>query len=164
MTTRPPLQPADEPARSHVLDADILAQLDAAMTPEPLDAQAHARIKTRLLRRLASEGTPRHLTRHADSNDWQRFGHGLSMKVLHEAGGIMSYLVRLAPGAQLPGHRHPVDEECVVLEGAVQIGDLHVDAGGFHLGRKDVLHDVLRSEDGAVIYLRGAVPEISLVI
>ena len=68
------------------------------MTPEPLDAQAHARIKTRLLRRLASEATPQHLTRHADSNDWQRFGHGLSMKVLHEAGGIMSYLVRLAPG------------------------------------------------------------------
>ena len=76
----------------------------------------------------------------------------------------MSYLLRLAPGAALPAHRHPVDEECVVLEGEVQIGTLRVGAGGFHLGRKDVLHDRLCSAGGALIFLRGAIPEADLAV
>jgi hypothetical protein len=37
-----------------------------------------------------------------------------------------------------------------------------VAAGGFHLGRQGVLHDRLCSQDGALIYLRGAVPEAAL--
>jgi len=86
------------------------------------------------------------------------------IKVLHEAAGVMSYLLRLAPGASLPAHRHPVDEECVVLEGEVQIGSLRVAAGGFHLGRRDVLHERLESAGGALNFLRGAVPEANLAL
>ena len=163
MTTRSPVRHLSAATES-VLDADILAKLDAAVAPQPLDVQAQVRIKSRLLQRIAADTTPRHRTVHADAGQWQNFGAGLTLKVLHEAGGIMTYLVRMAPGASLPGHRHPVDEECMVLEGAVQIGDLHVAAGGFHLGRKDVLHDVLSSKEGAVIFLRGAVPEIALCV
>ena len=149
---------ADEP----VLDAELLAQISAAIEPEPLDEVTQARIKRNLLRRIAQSSTPQHLTARPGPADWQPFGSGVSIKVLHESQGIMSYLLRLAPGAALPAHRHPVDEECVVLEGEVQIGELRVGAGGFHLGRRDVLHDRLCSTAGAVIYLRGAVPEAAL--
>ena len=147
-----------------VLDADVLAWLDQAVVPETVDPAAQARVKGRLLRRIAAESTPRHLTVAADDGGWQPFGPGLTMKVLHHEGDTMSYLVRLAAGASLPAHRHPVDEECVVLEGEMCIGDLVVGAGGYHLGRHGVLHDKLTSPGGALIFLRGAVPEVSLAL
>jgi len=143
------------------LDGASAGLIAEAFGAEPLDPAASARIKKRLLQRIAAESTPRHLTRPAGDDGWQPFGDGLAVKVLHEAGGVMSYFVRLAPGAALPAHRHPIDEECVVLEGEVQIGDLRVAAGGFHLGRQDVLHDRVRSDGGALIFLRGAAPELA---
>jgi anti-sigma factor ChrR (cupin superfamily) len=158
--------PPDETA----LDAEFVSLLDAALVadtpgaPDPADHAAAARVRQRLQRRIAAGSTPRHVTVQADSGDWQRFGTGIDIKVLYESGGVMSYLLRMAAGAQLPAHRHPVDEECMVLEGEVRIGALRVAAGGFHLGRKDMLHDVLHTEGGALIFLRGAAPEVALVI
>ncbi len=164
MNTKPPSLP-DTPA----LDADLAWRITEAIAletdePEPLDAAMQARIKRRVLRRIAADNTPRHLTHHAGEDGWQPFGEGVRIKVLHEAGGIMSYLLRLAPGAGLPAHRHPIDEECVVLEGELHIGNLCVAAGGFHMGRKDVMHDRLVSPHGALIFLRGAIPEAALAV
>ncbi|MCE2916446.1 MAG: cupin domain-containing protein [Rubrivivax sp.] len=161
MTRHPedPTEQRDEP----VLDADVLALLDEGLAPVPLDAQAQARIKKQLLRRIASDTLSEHTTVAPGDQGWAPFGKGLTIKRLHEADGVLSCLVRLAPGAVLPAHRHPVDEECVVLEGEMQIGDIRLGPGGFHLGRRGVLHDRLRSGDaGALIYLRGAVPEAAL--
>lgn len=154
-----------ETNREPVLDDALVEQLNEALAEdtEPLDAATQARIKQRVLRRIAADNTPRHATQQPEDG-WQPFGEGVRIKVLHEADGVMSYLLRLAPGAGLPAHRHPVDEECVVLEGEVQIGSLRVAAGGFHLGRRGVLHDRLQSEGGALIYLRGAIPEPMLAL
>jgi quercetin dioxygenase-like cupin family protein len=146
------------------LDEADAALIAAAIAPEPLGAAAHARIKRRLLQRIAADSTPRHLTVQPGPAGWQPFGAGVQLKVLHEAGGVMSYLVRLAPGAALAAHRHPIDEECVVLEGEVVIGELRVGAGGFHLGRREVLHDHVRSDGGALIFLRGAPPELETLL
>jgi anti-sigma factor ChrR (cupin superfamily) len=155
------------PAPPPVLDDDIAAWLDDALaTPagNGTDAQAQARVRSRLLRRVAADSTPRHATVHAAEGDWQPFGPGVSIKVLNEAGGVMSYLLRLAPGAKLLAHRHPIDEECVVLEGRMCIGELVLEPGSFHLGRQGVLHDRLHSPEGALIFLRGAAPEPELVL
>lgn len=156
------LRPADDHASA--LDDDIVDLLNGAVSPTPVDQAALARVKRRVLARIAEAQSTEHLTVRAEDGQWQPFGPGLTLKVLHEAGGVMSYLVRLAPGAVLPPHRHPMDEECMVLEGALRIGDLEVGAGGFHLGRQDVLHMPIVSEHGALIYLRGAPPEIGLMI
>lgn len=146
------------------LDADITALLDAAITPLPMADAAQACVKSRLLKRIAASSTERHSTVAADEGRWRELGGGLQLKVLHRDGDVMSYLVRMAPGSQLPAHRHPVDEECVVMEGAVSIGGRRIPAGGFHLGRKDVLHEPLVSDEGALLFLRGAVPEEALLL
>jgi anti-sigma factor ChrR (cupin superfamily) len=153
------------PGPDRPLDADIEALLDQAIEPAPLDAATQARIKSKLLRRIAQHTTDSHLTLKLAQGQWQPFGRGLQIKVLNAAeGGVLSYLVRMAAGSRLPAHRHPVDEECVVLEGEVRIGTLRIAAGGFHLGRKDVLHDDLHSVEGALIFLRGAAPELAQVV
>jgi hypothetical protein len=154
----------ESPVSDPPLDPELVARICASIEPEPVDPGTRSRIKSKLLRRIAADTTERHLTEQPRATRWQAFGEGLSIKVLHEAGGVMSYLLRMAPGASLPAHRHPIDEECVVLEGEVQIGVLRVGAGGFHLGRKDILHDRLCTTTGALIFLRGAVPEAKLAV
>ncbi|HSW06388.1 cupin domain-containing protein [Aquabacterium sp.] len=153
------------PDAEPVLDADIVDLLNGSATASTQgDALSMARVKRRVLARVAEDQRGQHLTVRAADGQWQPFGPGLSLKVLHECEGIMSYLIRLAPGASLPAHRHPIDEECVVLEGALRIGELEVGAGGFHLGRQDKLHMPIVSEKGALIFLRGAAPEATLLV
>jgi anti-sigma factor ChrR (cupin superfamily) len=158
MSTRP------LPPECDLLDADIVEHLHDALLPEPMDAALAARVKRRVLERIAEEQRPQHLTVQAGEGTWQPFGPGVQLKLLHANGDIWSYLLKLERGAQLPTHRHPIDEECVVLEGTVQVGELRVGAGGFHLGRKDVLHAPITAVDGALLFLRGARPEADLLV
>lgn len=139
-----------------------------ATDPDPADhalGAARARgIRRRLMERVADADTT-HLTIDAGGGDWQPFLDGVQIKVLHERDGVLSYLLRFAPGAALPPHRHPVDEECVVLEGRLQVGtQLEIGPGGYHLAHAGALHASVRSDTGAVIFLRGAVPEADQVI
>lgn len=116
-------------------------------------------IRRRLLERVADDDDS-HLTVAADGGEWQAFVDGVCIKVLREHDGVLSYLLRLAPGASLPAHRHPADEECIVLEGSLQVGTrTEVGPGGYHLAHQGALHARISTRAGATIFLRGAVPE-----
>lgn len=152
------------PADDLPLDDDLLEAIAADTLCEPVPVGVSSRIRHRLLERI-SQGESRHLTVQSSEDTWQAFQEGVMIKVLHEAEGVMSYLLRLAAGAVLPAHRHPVDEECVVLEGSVRIGtQLLVSAGGFHLARKDALHASITSDRGATLFLRGASPHPAVIV
>jgi quercetin dioxygenase-like cupin family protein len=147
-----------------VLDADLLAEFDAAHVAEAVPQDVAARIKLKLFQRIAA--ADKHLVAiPADADTWKPFLPGVSIKVLHRHGDMMSYLLRMAPGAVIPAHRHPYEEECVVLEGSLHIGDVRLSAGGFLLVHEGVLHDELvAEEDGATLYLRGARPRAEHVV
>ena len=116
-------------------------------------------MKHRLLERVADADCS-HLTVASEEGHWQAFGPGLHVKVLHEDGGTMSYLLRLEPGASLPAHRHPQDEECIVLEGTLRVGSrIEVGTGAYHRARRGALHATIFSDTGATLFLRGAVPQ-----
>ncbi len=116
-------------------------------------------IKRRLLERVA-DADESHLTIAADAGDWKPFVRGVTLKVLHEQGGVLSYLLRLEPGARLPPHRHPIDEECIVIQGRLQLGThTEIGPGGYHLAHRGALHPSITAPEGATIFLRGAVPE-----
>lgn len=146
------------------LAADTLQRLLSAPAADPADAAALARSRRRLLQGIAA-GETRLLTVPPADDGFQPFVDGVRIKVLHEAGGMMSYLLRFAAGAALPAHRHPADEACLVLEGELQIGaHLAVPAGGFHLAPAGSLHAPVASRGGALIFLHGAVPEVADLI
>ena len=146
-----------------LLDADLRAALDAAQPFEPVLPEVAARIKRRLLHRIAEVESPQ-VAVAPEQGQWRPFGPGVEIKVLYKREGIMSYLLRMAPGAELPNHRHPHDEECVVVEGFVQMGEVTMGPGGYLMERRDTLHPPLRTVDGAVIYLRGAAPHIDQLV
>lgn len=138
-------------------EADRLAA-DPASPDRPLD------LKRRVFERVA-DADRSHLTLGPGDGDWQPFLPGVEIKVLHHREQTLSYLLRLAPGASLPPHRHPQDEECVVLEGRLQIGShTRIDAGGYHLAHRGALHATVRTDTGATIFLRGAVPDADHVL
>ena len=140
------------------LAPDLLEALAAAQVADPVPPAVSERIKHRLMYRIARAETG-HTTVHAGAEGWQRFQHGVDIKVLHEADGIMSYLLRLAPGAVVAAHRHPINEECMVIEGTLLIGkELEVSTGSFHLAHKNTLHAPISSIGGAIMFIRGATP------
>lgn len=116
------------------------------------------RVRARVLKTIAGESAALRDVVPAGMVAWRPFLPGIERQVLHESGGVMCYLLKFAPGAVLPAHRHPVDEECVVLQGSVRIGPLVLEAGSFQKVGRTVLDSDTSSDHGAVIYLRGAPP------
>jgi quercetin dioxygenase-like cupin family protein len=145
--------------RDPALDQDLLDAIALAQRAEPEDAAAIARVRSRVMQRIGQDSVRHHVAIDAAEGTWHKFLPGIARKVLHEQDGVMSYLLRFEPGAVLPAHRHPVDEECVVLEGRLRIGTLELGPGGYHHVPKDVLDADSTSDEGCVIYLRGATPK-----
>ena len=158
------MKPTPDRADTPLLDADTIAALNAGGTDDGLTPEVATRIRHRVLERIA-QAQAGHLTVHPGPSGWKPFSAGVQIKVLHRDGDAMSYLLKLAPGATLAAHRHRMDEECIVLEGRLRIGqELVVEAGGFHLARQGALHSVIGSDEGAIVFLRGAVPHAALIV
>jgi anti-sigma factor ChrR (cupin superfamily) len=153
MKTSPPRRPDND----DMLDDEVLAALNAAQASEPVDAGLAARVRRRLFDRIAQDEGAQ-VAVPLEAGTWRPFVPGVKIKVLHDSGGVMSYLLRMEAGSTLPNHRHPHDEECVVIEGRVQMGDVSMGPGGYLMERRDTLHPPLTTIDGATIYLRGASP------
>ena len=94
-----------------------------------------------------------------DDGEWMLIRPGLERKVLYRdpETGAESYLFRMEPGALIEGHHHASAEECLVLEGDLTIGDLRLNAGDYHVAARGSIHPNLRSQGGAVMFVRGAV-------
>ena len=77
---------------------------------------------------------------------------GISIKVLYEdkEKGEMTCLLRWAPGATLPFHRHPEIEQSYVIEGSFYDHDGIARAGEFVWRKPDSRHET-RSDEGCVI-------------
>jgi len=77
---------------------------------------------------------------------------GISIKVLYEdaAKGEMTCLLRWAPGARLPIHKHPEIEQTWVLEGSFSDHEGTARAGEFVWRTPGSVHET-HSEEGAVI-------------
>lgn len=93
----------------------------------------------------------------SEDGDWAVIRPGLERKLLSRdpTTGTVSYLIRLKAGAVIAEHQHARAEECLVLEGDVAIGELHLRAGDYHLAGEGTVHPVLRSRGGAVMFVRG---------
>ena len=138
--------------RSQVLPDDLLAQLAEAMTPIALPAGRAEAIKADVQERIRA-CRARLLTVRADEGEWVEFAPGVHCKLLYGDGRTRSFLLRFAPGARLPAHRHSAEEACFVLEGSAQLGNLEVRAGDFHLAQRGSVHGEITSRSGALLFL-----------
>ena len=142
---------------SERMDPALALALDARLRADGADdSELIARVKERIMQSVRAEADAGHRTVRASDDAWENVAPGIDRKILWESGPARSWMVRLAPGALFPAHLHPMDEECVVLEGSLRIGDILLHAGDFHVGRQESMHGVTSTDTGAVVYLRGA--------
>lgn len=145
------------------LDADILQLLAENQEPVELPTDLKARMRINILQQVAQEEAatlPGFKTIRANEGEWVQPLPGASIKILHQEGdsGLLTYLAKLDPGFEMPGHPHPYDEECIMLEGDLWLGELHLFAGDYHFAPKGVHHGRLRTDNGALVLLKGALP------
>jgi anti-sigma factor ChrR (cupin superfamily) len=81
---------------------------------------------------------------------WTERRPGVFWKVLWEEGDHKALLVRYAPGAAIPRHRHVGDEQVFVLEGSVSDDTGTCTAGNYVRRPPGCVHSV-RSNDGALV-------------
>jgi quercetin dioxygenase-like cupin family protein len=145
---------------THRLDPEVARAIEHHLTPaSPIDAALLERVRGRVMKEVTAEVQSLHTTvRTADLN-WQQVSPGVERKVLFEGVDSISVLLRIAAGTRVPGHTHPIDEECLVLEGTSRIGtELILLAGDFHVGRKGVPHADASTDTGAIVFLRESRP------
>jgi anti-sigma factor ChrR (cupin superfamily) len=139
-------------------DAAVLhGRIAQGLTPLPVPMARTSLLQQRLMARV-SQSAARHrglrTIRHGDA-PWQSLSEGVRACVLHDNGATRSALVEFAPGASLPSHRHAAHEECIVLRGSLQTGACHVGLHDYHLAPAGSRHSSIRSDEGAVAFLRG---------
>ena len=78
------------------------------------------------------------------------------MKTLHvdQLAQRATILVRMAPGASYPGHRHAGDEDCFVISGSLQIGDITMRTGDFQHAPAGSRHPVQTTDEGCLLFIQ----------
>jgi len=146
----------------------LFAKIKAKQTEQPSQAIAHEALKnkppdTEKVQENQEQSTTidNTLTIRAKEGEWVEIRPKVKIKPLYldRHAGSRSFLMQLQPGARWPTHEHTYDEECIVLEGDVRIGDLSVSAGDYHLAPKGVTHGELTSDKGALLFLRAGISD-----
>jgi hypothetical protein len=134
-----------------VVDALLLDMTEVA--PPPARAQA---LRARLVEQAHASARmlENTITVYAEAGEWQPVTQGVRSKKLYSDGGGRSFLLRLDPGAVLPTHAHDSDEECLVLEGEVQIAGLRMGPGDYQLACSGSSHAQIASPTGALLFIR----------
>ena len=147
------------------LEQDVVELLAKHQAAYPLPAQLKASMRTKLLDQVHAEEAaiqPGFKTIRANEGEWLEPLPGAKIKILHQEGSsdLLTYLARLAPGFEMQGHPHPYPEECLMLEGDLWLGELKLQAGDYHFAEQGLYHGRLRTETGALVLLKGALPPI----
>ncbi|MGH8602515.1 MAG: cupin domain-containing protein [Gammaproteobacteria bacterium] len=150
--------------KATLLPQDVMQALLEASAPLAPDPERALRVRRRLLRQARGSKHAGLTTVLKDEGGWTKLGPLVEMKLLRNDQESRSYLLKMHPGAVLPPHQHTLDEECLMLEGEVWIGDIHLCAGDYHVAAKGTPHGAIRTSTGGVAFLRGAHPEDRVAI
>jgi len=146
-----------------IIDQDIISDevmatlLEAAPSVPP----PHT-LRAKVLARIHGPTSMKELiTLRGDEGKWIQMRTGIEIKLLFQDQNSKSrsLLMRVHAGATFPAHEHDGVEECLVLEGEFNMGDLTLRAGDYHLAQQGATHAALTSRTGALLFFRTCVTE-----
>jgi quercetin dioxygenase-like cupin family protein len=148
-----------------VLDGVSLATLDllrrAPSRGEPVLSSASG--ATVYVRNSGTAAMSSQISRARDAV-WAEFGPGIRRRVVWQQGSETCYLAHAEAGASVPAHGHHVDEECLMLEGELFLGDILLRAGEFQLAPAGLEHGIVQAASETLLYVRGDnAPAVELV-
>ena len=103
-----------------------------------------------------SQKSPQTRTLRTEGLAWEPFAPGIDRKLLYvdKAAATQISLFRLSPGSGVMGHSHALMEECLVVEGEIEVDGITIRKGDLHLALPGSRHGPLTSRTGAVLYVR----------
>jgi anti-sigma factor ChrR (cupin superfamily) len=143
--------PADMRAEvAHLYDVSLaIASTAVPATPSP-------RVREALLARIAAPSN--HTVTAADGEWIETPMRGVRMKILaiDRVRDRVTMLLKAAPGARYPAHRHSGPEECFVLSGSLIVEGQVLRAGDFHHAEGESDHAELWTDEGVEVLLVAA--------
>jgi quercetin dioxygenase-like cupin family protein len=138
------------------------ALLSAVKEVELTDAQRRS-LRERVLAAASDCAPALTETVRGASIDWQPAWEGVWIQVLRRdtARDLQVTLIRMEPGARVPGHGHRKEEECMILDGEVRIGSHPVRRGDFHFVHAGAFHPDITTTLGALLLVRSEIPSFT---
>jgi quercetin dioxygenase-like cupin family protein len=151
----------DESLEEVVLSAawvGLFAQYLPVSNTDALDNQTAASLKKSVMQRIAPSPADSEQAKVASIRrdvDWVSLTKKLQVKLLHDDGTTISWLLRLLPGGRLQPHEHADGaEECMVLEGELSINGVLFKAGDYQIAYPGSVHYEVATETGAMLFLK----------
>lgn len=140
-------------------ELETLRPVIGAFTSWPTDVlRPSASLWERLAERIAAEtgeAPVMSAPRGPAEPEWEEVASGISCKLLatDTERGRVSMLVRLAPGAEYPPHRHAGVEELYLLDGELMIDDKTLHPGDYNRAEAGTADQRIWSETGCTCVL-----------
>lgn len=115
-------------------------------------------LRNRVLAGVQPKPAHLHIVRDFEGQ-WKPTGiPGIDAKVLFydREQSTVTTLVRMAPGAMLPRHRHSKNEQCLVVEGDIGSAGITLHAGDYQCALSGSVHDPIRTENGCLLLIMSA--------
>ncbi|MBV5293445.1 MAG: cupin domain-containing protein [Curvibacter lanceolatus] len=91
---------------------------------------------------------------------WIASGPGVQVCLLSGDAQVVSMLVRFEAGAGVNDHHHALDEDCLVLEGEMFLGDMLLQPGDYQLAPAGGGHFGEFSDVGVLFFFHGALDPV----
>lgn len=135
---------------------EAAARLAESLEPVPPPASVKAGIMAAVRRTPQQPAAVTTRTVRANEGKWYaQPAPGIDVKPLSvdKERGLVTILMKFAPGAVYPPHEHRGDEQSYVVSGSCRIGETYLREGDFHLAAADSHHDSVISDEGCVLLL-----------
>jgi anti-sigma factor ChrR (cupin superfamily) len=152
---RRPKKPRIEPV---ALDESTLSLLAEALAPAELSQEQRASMRGRIMARV--EPPPLTYTVRFNEGQWLSAGPGVELKILRmdRENNSQTVMFRMQPGSQIVPHPHNQEEECLVMEGEIWVGEHRVGVGDMHIARPGARHPPIVAPRGALLCIRSEIP------
>jgi anti-sigma factor ChrR (cupin superfamily) len=148
------------PEHEPILDGELRESLTNAIAPVELSAQQRDRMREHILKRAAASAPSGMKTLRSTEGVWKQIAPGIQLKVLHvePTTNSRSFLLRMEPGSRVPVHSHTQEEQCLVVEGEVTIGEHIFRAGDWHVAMPGTTHSDFSTRTGCLVFIRAEIP------
>jgi quercetin dioxygenase-like cupin family protein len=139
----------------------VFAALAEAVAPVELGTDQRARLRRRIIERIAAAPPPTGTeTFRSQGDGWLTSSEFIEMKMLRidEDAGTQELLIRFLPGVSVPAHSHLKEEQMIIIEGECFIGEHPLRAGDVHIAPAGSWHPAITSKTGTLLLLRCEYP------
>lgn len=89
---------------------------------------------------------------------WEPLSEGVDLMTLRQVGDVLSALVRIQRDTYVVDHSHTLDEDCMMLQGDIFLGDILLRPDDYQLAQAGCNHVKSMSDTGALFYFHGHMP------